>query len=381
MKTSRDFVFSNEVEFRSVADSAPLAIAITRITDGVFLFINPEYCRMMGALHVDLISKPAPDFYANPEERKSLIELMQKEGGFREVEIRLRRVSDGEIFWVSASANLGEYNGEKAIFSTLVNIDDRKKAEVTLREYSESLSRSNSELEQFAYIASHDLQEPLRMIGSYLQLLEQRYKGRLDKDADDFINYSIDGANRLQQMINDLLVFSRVQTRGKEPTDTHVELALKGALENLRPSIQESKAKISYTNLPTVNADPIQLTMLFQNLLSNAIKFHGKETPEIKISSRIDKQMVEFCILDNGIGIDPQYKDRIFVIFQKLHNRDEYPGTGIGLAVCKRIIARHGGQIWVESKPGAGTKFYFTLPQAKKENAFANQPKLEVEPA
>lgn len=127
MKTSRDFVFSNEVEFRSVADSAPLAIAITRITDGVFLFINPEYCRMMGALHVDLISKPAPDFYANPEERKSLIELMQKEGGFREVEIRLRRVSDGEIFWVSASANLGEYNGEKAIFSTLVNIDDRKK--------------------------------------------------------------------------------------------------------------------------------------------------------------------------------------------------------------------------------------------------------------
>lgn len=252
---------------------------------------------------------------------------------------------------------------------------------MTLREYSESLSRSNSELEQFAYIASHDLQEPLRMIGSYLQLLEQRYKGRLDKDADDFINYSIDGANRLQQMINDLLVFSRVQTRGKEPTDTHVELALKGALENLRPSIQESKAKISYTNLPTVNADPIQLTMLFQNLLSNAIKFHGKETPEIKISSRIDKQMVEFCILDNGIGIDPQYKDRIFVIFQKLHNRDEYPGTGIGLAVCKRIIARHGGQIWVESKPGAGTKFYFTLPQAKKENAFANQPKLEVEPA
>jgi light-regulated signal transduction histidine kinase (bacteriophytochrome) len=244
---------------------------------------------------------------------------------------------------------------------SLTEITARKKLEGELRASVESLATSNADLEQFAYIASHDLQEPLRMISSYMTLLKQRYQGKLDSDADDFISYAVDGATRLQQMINDLLIFSRVQTRGKELVPAQAETAYMNAVENLAYSISEEKAEVTHDPLPSVLADATQLTMLFQNLLSNAIKFHGQEAPRIHVSVEPGDEHYKFCVQDNGIGIDPQFFDKIFLIFRRLHTREEYPGTGIGLAVCKRIVSRHGGQIWVESQDGQGTRFYFTL--------------------
>jgi signal transduction histidine kinase len=222
------------------------------------------------------------------------------------------------------------------------------------------LGRSNADLQQFAYVASHDLQEPLRMVSSYTQLLARRYKGKLDPDADEFIAFAVDGATRMQQLIQDLLAYSRVSTGGRQFKPTSAETALGYALDNLRYVMKESGAVVTHDPLPTVIGDQKQLEQLFQNLLSNAIKFRGQEPPRIHVSARTDANWL-FSIRDNGIGLDPQYGDRIFVIFQRLHNRQEYSGTGIGLAICKKIVERHGGRIWVESEPGKGATFYFTI--------------------
>ncbi len=231
-----------------------------------------------------------------------------------------------------------------------------------LSKNAEELSRSNADLQHFAYIASHDLQEPLRMVASYLQLLSRRYKGKLDADADEFIGFAVDGATRMQALINALLSYSRVGTQGKafEPTDC--EKVLDGTLAGLKKAIEDSGAQIVRAALPTVSADPTQLGQLFQNLVSNAIKFRNHRAPVVRITAeRKDAEWV-FTFADNGIGFDPQNADRVFVMFQRLHGWDEYPGTGIGLAVCKKIVERHGGKIWVDSKPGEGTSFHFTLP-------------------
>ncbi|MGA9348780.1 MAG: ATP-binding protein, partial [Anaerolineae bacterium] len=245
---------------------------------------------------------------------------------------------------------------------------ERKWAEEVLKQTMAELERSNKELEQFAYVASHDLREPLRMVTSYVQLLARRYQGKLDADADDFIAYAVDGATRMQALINDLLAYSRVGTRGKpfEPTDC--EAVFEQALTNLQVAIEESGAAVTHDLLPTVMADATQLTQLFQNLIGNAIKFRSEEPPRVHISvnrqSKIANRKSEwvFSVRDNGIGIDPEYHERIFLLFQRLHTREEYPGTGIGLAVCKKIVERHGGRIWVESQPGKGSIFYFTIP-------------------
>ena len=245
---------------------------------------------------------------------------------------------------------------------------ERRRVEEALRERSEDLERSNKELEQFAYVASHDLQEPLRMVSSYTQLLARRYQDKLDADANDFINFAVDGANRMQRLINDLLAYSRVGTRGKPFETTYCEVVIDQALDNLRLAIEKSGAVITHDPLPTVMADDAQLAQLFQNLIGNAIKFHGDQPPRIHVSAQKTSEVSEtsevwqFSVRDNGIGIDPQYYERIFVIFQRLHGKEEYPGTGIGLAVCKRIVERHGGRIWVESEPGEGSTFYFTIP-------------------
>ncbi len=250
---------------------------------------------------------------------------------------------------------------------------ERKHTEEGLKKLTEELTRSNKELEQFAYVASHDLQEPLRIVASYTQLLARRYRGKLDADADEFIAFAVDGANRMQRLINDLLAYSRVSTRAQpfEPTDAGA--ALDRALANLRAAIKETGAAVTHDPLPIVRADASQLTQLFQNLISNAIKFHGDALPRVHISARKTSEVSKtsevwvFSIHDDGIGIDPQYHERIFVIFQRLHGKEEYPGTGIGLAVCKRIVERHGGQIWVESEVGQGATFFFTIP------VFSNQ--------
>ncbi|MBD2560229.1 MULTISPECIES: GAF domain-containing protein [Nostoc] len=241
---------------------------------------------------------------------------------------------------------------------------------------SQELARSNAELEQFAYVASHDLQEPLRMVTSYLQLLERRYKNQLDANADQFINYAVDGARRMQTLINDLLNYSRVSTRGQPFIRVNCSVVLEQAIANLQIAIADSKAIVTHDPLPEVMADPTQLIQVFQNLIGNAIKFCQNQQPRIHIGvakpdANLNQESLNvipladewlFWVRDNGIGLESQYAERIFIIFQRLHGRDKYPGTGIGLAICKKIIERHGGRIWVESKPGQGSTFYFTIP-------------------
>jgi hypothetical protein len=230
------------------------------------------------------------------------------------------------------------------------------------RHQGQELVRSNAELEQFAYVASHDLQEPLRMVASYVQLLERRYQDQLDQNARDFIAYAVDGTIRMQELIQALLSYSRIGTRGREFHRTDCQSALDRALENLRLAIAESKAVITHDPLPELVADSIQLTQLFQNLLSNAIKFRSDRPPVIHIGAVQKDESWLFSVQDNGIGMETKHGDRIFAIFQRLHSRNRYPGSGIGLAISKKIVERHGGQIWLKSIPGEGTTFYFTLP-------------------
>jgi signal transduction histidine kinase len=240
--------------------------------------------------------------------------------------------------------------------------EDHMRTSRKLAKKTEELERSNKDLQQFAYVASHDLQEPLRMVSSYVTLLKRRYKGRLGADADDFIGFAVDGATRMQHMIQDLLSYSRVNTHGSPPSPTDVGQVLNQVITNLHLTIDESGAEITNESLPDVEADATQLVQLFQNLIANAIKFCGKRPPRIHISVQKDDQYWIFSVQDNGIGMDLDFADRIFTIFQRLHTREDYPGTGIGLAICKKIVERHGGSIWMKSESGEGSTFYFTLP-------------------
>ncbi|MCZ3364817.1 ATP-binding protein [Methanobacterium veterum] len=263
---------------------------------------------------------------------------------------------------------LKEANGrlQKELEERKITENKLKKSQKNLKSLIEELKRSNEELQQFAYVSSHDLQEPLRTITSFTQLIERRYKDKLDSDADEFIEYIVDAAKRMQTLINDLLNYSRVATRGKEFELTNTEEIIENTKSNLYASIKENSAQITHENLPKIMADKRQMIQLFQNLIGNAIKFKKPdEPPKIHIKARKDKNRNEhvFSVRDNGIGMDQQYAERIFIIFQRLHTQDEYEGTGIGLAVSKRIVERHGGHIWVESEPSTGSTFYFTIPE------------------
>jgi light-regulated signal transduction histidine kinase (bacteriophytochrome) len=246
-------------------------------------------------------------------------------------------------------------------------LEKHQQAVDTLAYQARELARSNAELEQFAYVVSHDLQEPLRMVHSYLQLLQQRYRGQLDENADEFIAFAVNGAARMHNLIRDLLLYSRVETKGQsfEPTDCAV--VLQAVLANLQTAIEENQARITYDDLPTVIADEVQLTQLLQNLLGNAIKFRSTHPPQIHLSVESRDNEWLFSVRDNGIGIQAEYSKRIFMIFQRLHTSEEYQGTGIGLAICEKIVERHGGRIWVESALGKGATFCFTIPDREED--------------
>ena len=267
----------------------------------------------------------------------------------------------GSYFLVSA-VPLRSATGEvERILVLSINIDDRHRAEDALDRVNDELARSNAELEQFAYVASHDLKEPLRKIASFTELLAKRYRGRLDDRADEFIGYITDGARRMQLLVDDLLAFSRVGRRGQPFEPTESGAALERAVGNLTTTIRESGAKVTHGELPVVTSDPVQLEQLFQNLVGNAVKFRGEDPPEVHVSAERSNRGWCFTIRDNGIGIAPEYHERVFELFRRLHGRGQYPGTGIGLALCRKIVERHGGNIWVESEPGKGSSFHFTI--------------------
>lgn len=282
--------------------------------------------------------------------------------GVLNLEFRVRK-ADGRYIWVEDHMIKVRNNGDSHMAGVLINITEHKTTEEKLKQLAEKLSQSNKELEQFAYVASHDLQEPLRMVASYIQILQRRYKGQLSQEADEFINYAVDGVVRMKTLINDLLVYSRVNTKEAPLEDVDCNSVIEQTLTTLKTTIDESKAVVNYEPLPIVKANHLHLSQLFQNLISNAIKFKKPdEAPVVNISAKHAGDEWLFTVQDNGIGIDKEFSDKIFVIFQRLHNNSEYPGTGIGLAICKRIIEKLGGHLWVESEPGKGSTFSFTIP-------------------
>ena len=268
---------------------------------------------------------------------------------------------DGRVINVEFISNVYLVNQEKVIQCKIRDITERKRMEEERRKFTEELERSNVDLQQFAYVASHDLQEPLHMISSYLQLIERRYKDKLDADANDFIQFAVEGASRLQALITGLLEFARVRTQGKPFEKVNVENVIEAICKDLHASIAESGTLIEYDALPVINADRLQIYGVFLNLIQNAAKFRSADiTPHIYITAEAAPGGSTFCVKDNGIGIKAQYFERIFTIFQRLHSREEYPGTGIGLSICKRIVERHGGRMWVESDLGRGSLFYYS---------------------
>jgi len=272
------------------------------------------------------------------------------------------------VLWNSATLFKPDGKTPAATIAQGTDITERKRVQQHLAETMENLRVSNRDLEQFAYIASHDLQEPLRMVANYLQLIERRYKDRLDQDGLDFIGYAVDGAVRMQQLIDSLLEYSRLQTRKKPFETVALDLVLSRVLRDLEGRIFESGAKVTSGPLPEVCGDPVQLGLIFQNFISNALKFRTENPPEVHIAAVEFAEHWKITVRDNGIGIDPEHHQRIFKIFQRLHSRAEYPGTGIGLAICRRIIERHGGETGVESEAGKGSTFWFTLPKKGEKN-------------
>lgn len=273
---------------------------------------------------------------------------------------------DGSQLPVEIGLNPTMTDGERFVLASIVDITERKHSESLLKEKLLELQRSNEDLQQFAYVCSHDLQEPLRVISNYTQLLARRYSDKLDQDANDFIDFTVDATRRMQELVNDLLLYSRVDTKGKEFVNTDCSQIVAMALANLKVAIDESNAEIYCDELPAVCADSSQLLQVFQNLIGNAIKFRSSESLVVSIAAQDRGNHWIFSVKDNGQGLDMKYGERIFVIFQRLHTREMYPGSGIGLAVCKKVIERHGGTIRVDSEPGKGAKFSFTMPKLVK---------------
>jgi PAS domain S-box-containing protein len=353
-------------KYRNLLEASRDAMVVVDPT-GAIVQVNAQTEERFGYAHQELLGQPVtaiiPEGVAErlPEyDLRSADDTIVQQRDTDVDVIGLRK--DGSEFPIEVM--LSPIAIAEGIFVTTVirDISARKAAEAQLRDKIDELKRSNEELGQFAYIASHDLQEPLRMVASYTQLLAKRYAGRLDADADEYIAFAVDGASRMQRLIEELLAFSRLAATGHELRDTSSESALGQAVVNLQEAIKDSGALVTHGRLPVVQADELQLVQLFQNLVGNAIKYQPAGIPRVHISAtRSGKESWRFAVKDNGLGIDAQYFERIFGMFQRLHRRDEYSGTGMGLAICKKIVERHGGSISVESRPGHGSTFNFVL--------------------
>ena len=361
----------SEARFRQTFELA--ASGICHVVDGRFVRVNRSLCEILGYAEHELLGKHVKELsHAEDRDVTDADRARIRAGELEQARFEKRYVrgDNGQVVWCDVAIALvrdaaGAPLYEVAIFD---DITERKRADAALQQAHEELKRSNAELEQFAYVASHDLQEPLRMVASYTQLLARRYDARLDGDAREFMAYVVDGATRMKQLIEDLLAYSRVGTKGREFRPVSCEEALRRALFNLRTAAEEAGAVVTNDPLPTLSADEAQLVQLLQNLVGNALKFRSASVPRIHLKATELDHEWQFEVRDNGIGIEPQYFERIFMVFQRLHNKGEYPGTGIGLAICKKVVERHGGRIWVESRLGAGSSFYFTLPKEKGGN-------------
>jgi PAS domain S-box-containing protein len=360
----------SEDRFRNIYENAMIGLYRTT-PDGRILMANPALVHMLGYSSFDQLgSRNLEESGYEPQyPRSAFRQVIEREGQVLGLESAWKKADGTTLFLRESARAVRDETGNTLYYEGSVeDISARKRAEDHLRAIMADLERSNKELEQFAYVASHDLQEPLRMVSSYTQLLARRYQDQLDQDAHEFISYAVNGAERMQRLIEDLLAYSRVGTRGKAFETTDSQRALDQALANLQTAIEDTGAVVTHDHLPTVIADESQLTQVFQNLVSNALKFHSQAPPRVHVAAAAGDDECVFSISDNGIGIDPEYHERIFVIFQRLNAGDEYPGTGIGLALCKHIVERHGGRIWVESQAGQGSTFYFTIPARKVEN-------------
>jgi PAS domain S-box-containing protein len=360
-----------EGRYRGLLEAAPAAMVVVNQL-GEIVLLNVQAEKQFGYRRDELLGQDVrsivPEGFA---ERLVADSLRSPEDALAQhmgtgIELLGRRKDNSE-FPIEIMLSPLESFGGILVTAAVRDITARKEAEAALLHKVEELYRSNEELGQFAYIASHDLQEPLRMVASYTQLLSRRYKGKLDADADEFIAFAVDGANRMQRLIQDLLTYSRVGTKAQDLAETSSEEALRQALANLRGSIDECAAVVTHDPLPTVWADEMQLVQLFQNLVGNAIKYQKPGIPRVHIAAVMNgDQKWAFSVKDNGLGIDPQYFEKIFGMFQRLHKRAEFAGTGIGLAVCKKIVERHGGVISVESTLGQGSTFHFDLQEGER---------------
>jgi PAS domain S-box-containing protein len=355
----------SEARYRGLLEAAPDAMVVVN-QGGEIVLLNARAESQFGYRRDELVGQKVkniiPEGFAErliADGTRTAADALAQQIGTG-IELQGRR-KDGSDFPIEIMLSPLESPQGILVTAAIRDITLRKQNVEILAQSVSELKRSNDELQQFAYVASHDLQEPLRMVASYTQLLSKRYRGRLDADADVFIAYAVDGANRMQGLIQDLLTYSRAGTKQGALLEISSENALDEALTNLTSTIEESGAIVTHDSLPAITTDNTQMVQVFQNLVGNAIKYHGAEVPRVHVSAQKNggKEWV-FSVQDNGLGIDPQHFDRIFVIFQRLHGREEFAGTGIGLAICKKILERQGGRIWVESQPGKGSTFHFT---------------------
>jgi len=354
----------SELRFRRLFEAAKDGILIVDPESGAITDANPFVLEMLGCSHIAVVGKRLWEIGLLGDEQASRAYFRElQENGYIRYEDLPLKCRGGDQVDVEVISNVYTSGNRNVIQCNLRDVTVRKRNEKLLARRAEELARSNRDLEQFAFVASHDLQEPLRAISGVTELLAERYRGRLDEKADLYISTIVDGCHRMRQLIGGLLAYSRVITRSLpfEPIDS--EAVLKSTLADLQSAIAAVGAEVTHSPLPTVVGNPTLIGQLLQNLIGNALKFRSAQAPRVHISAQCDHEFWSFAVADNGIGIDSQYAEQIFAIFQRLHTRDEYPGTGIGLAICRKIVEQHGGRIWVESQPGQGSTFRFTLPK------------------